>query len=146
ACTRAMGQSALCLGTGRAGTGTVVRSALRGAECLGWREAGGFDGWIQPGGRPGADRPGHSGRNVLNGSCRRPVAPAGVQGGGEGAEERAGGTAGKGMESGLRDELGGDVGRCGAESATKTYFATALEDGDDHDVGNADTADAQRAH
>jgi hypothetical protein len=61
-----------------------------------------------------------------------------VGGGGKGAEDRSGGATGERKEGGFGDELGSDVGGCGAEGAAESDFATSFQNGDDHEVVDPD--------
>ena len=67
----------------------------------------------------------------------------GVDGGGCGAEGDADGTAEESEQDGFGEELGADVAPGGAEGAAQADLGAAFEDGDDHDVGDADRADQE---
>ena len=61
----------------------------------------------------------------------------------EHAGANADGPAEEGEQDGLGEELDADVAFGGAEGAAQPDLAAAFEDGDDHDVGDADGADEQ---
>ena len=67
----------------------------------------------------------------------------GVDDGGRGAEGDADGAAEESEQDGLGEELGADVAFGGPEGAAQSDLGAAFEDGDDHDVGDADRADEQ---
>ena len=64
-----------------------------------------------------------------------------MHGGACGAEDDADGSAEQSEQDGFGEELGADVAFGGAEGAAQADLGAAFEDGDDHDVGDADGAD-----
>ena len=78
------------------------------------------------------------------GMTRSLAVAAGVDGGGGRADDDAGGAAGQGQQDRLGQELGADLASGGAQRPAQPDLGAALEDRDDHDVGDPDRADQQR--
>jgi hypothetical protein len=71
------------------------------------------------------------------------VLGAGVDGGGRHAEQGAGQAAEQRQEQGLGEELPGDVQPGGAQRPAQADLGAAFQDGDDHNVGDANAVGEQ---
>src|SRR5580698_8224036 len=113
------------------------------AQRLGGREAGGPHRGIQSGDSADDEGGAQTAVEGHGGDLHRPVLAHRVDDGRHRADDGAGQAAEDRQEHGLGQELLGDVAPGGTQGPTQADLGAALQDRDDHDVGDADAADEE---
>src|SRR5262249_30729182 len=116
---------------------------LDGPQSLGGGEACGSQGGDEPGDPADDERRGDAAGPGFDGDDGGPMLGVGVDGRGGGAEHGADDAAEPAGQNGFREELDADMAFGGAQGAPQSDLRAALEDGDDHDVGDSDCADQE---
>src|SRR6516165_5720099 len=115
-----------------------------GAEGFGGGHAGGAQGGQQAGDGADDEGGGDAAGPGGGGDDDGPVLGGGINGGGGRAGRDPGGAAEDGEQDGFGQELGADLPPGSAEGTPEADLGPALQDRDDHDVGDSDAPDQQR--
>lgn len=112
-----------------------------GPDRVGGVEAGGSGGGVEAGDRADDEGDTDAAGEGLGWDGHGPVLGVGVGPGGEGADDHTGDAAERREGDRFDDELAADVASGGSERAAQSDLGASFDDGDDHDVRDADSTD-----